>query len=355
MKKQISEEINSMKFLLNYKRGIVISEQAAAANNTKSLTGDVALDNIIRALKIGAGLPGGELGTNEEKLMEGLSLIKDKQTYDKVNAYLTKTPYNGYKSVLDMLNGELDGDNLPRAVQAKEYLRKAGLVLSYSVRDDKYNKNTKYLIPNTFRIGVGSSSETNTTSPKNTPQINTTAAVAANWSKYPCVPKHPQAKKGKTAKGSEYYQINNYYYYDNGRKYEISTKKVTNYTCNDPEFKVNISTPNNMANNTVNQKTPIPSELKNIEGVKLFQDWLDVNAQGWATGFANGILNKSAGYGNFGRRTKKAWDTYGRRFLSRDTEELKPMEVKQIPNKPSGLSPLQSTQNPAPTVNQKVG
>ena len=79
---------------------------------------------------------------------------------------------------------------------------------------------------------------------------------------------------------------------DNGRKYQISTKKIINYTCNDPEFKVN---------NTVNQKTPIPSELKNIEGVKLFQDWLDVNAQGWATGFTNGVLNKGAGYGNFGQ------------------------------------------------------
>jgi hypothetical protein len=34
------------------------------------------------------------------------------------------------------------------------------------------------------------------------------------------------------------------------------------------------------------------------------------------------------------------------------------MEVKQItqiPNKPSELSLLQSTQNPVPTVNQKVG
>jgi hypothetical protein len=355
MKKQISEEISSMKFLLNYKRGVVISEQVTD-NKTQS-TGDVALDNIIRALKIGVGTPGAELGTNEEKLMEGLSLIKDKPTYDKVNAYFTKTPYNGYKSVVDMLNGELDRDNLPRAVQAKEYLRNAGLVLSYSIQDkDNYGTPliTKLLIPKTFKIGVSSSPETNTTSPKSTPQINTTVG----WSKYPCVPKHPNAKKGKTAKGSEYYQINNYYYYDNGRKYEISTKKVTNYTCNDPEFKNNVSPVGEKVNNTVNQKTPIPSELKNIEGIKLFQDWLDVNAKGWAKDFANGILNKSAGYGNFGPRTKKAWDTYGRRFLSRDIEELKPMEVKQItqiPNKPSELSLLQSTQNPVPTVNQKVG
>jgi hypothetical protein len=174
-------------------------------------------------------------------------------------------------------------------------------------------------------------------------QINTTS----DWSKYPCVSKHPQAKKGKTAKGSEYYQINNYYYYDNGRKYEISTKKITNYTCNDSEFRTN----------QIKKLTPIPPELKNIEGVKLFQDWLDLNAQDWATGFTNGKLNKGTGYGNFGPRTQKAWNTYGRRFLSGgDMEEMKP--ITNEPNsklKPITNVPLQSAQNPAPTVNQGVG
>jgi hypothetical protein len=355
MKKQISEEISSMKFLLNYKRGVVISEQVTD-NKTQS-TGDVALDNIIRALKIGVGTPGAELGTNEEKLMEGLSLIKDKPTYDKVNAYFTKTPYNGYKSVVDMLNGELDRDNLPRAVQAKEYLRNAGLVLSYSIQDkDNYGTPliTKLLIPKTFKIGVSSSPETNTTSPKSTPQINTTVG----WSKYPCVPKHPNAKKGKTAKGSEYYQINNYYYYDNGRKYEISTKKIINYTCNDPEFKVN---------NTVNKKTPIPTELKDSNGVKLFQDWLDTNAKNWATGFTNGVLNKGAGYGNFGFRTKNAWTLYGKEYLQSlntpvENEKESPFVKSQLEKIKSFTAPiqkfrapLQSTQNPVPTVNQKVG
>ena len=179
---------------------------------------------------------------------------------------------------------------------------------------------------------------------------NTLVNTTADWSKYPCVPKHPQAKKGKTAKGSEYYQINNHYYYDNGRKYEITTKKTSNYTCNDPEFKIN----------RIKKTTPIPTELKNIEGVKLFQDWLDVNAQGWATGFTKGVLNKGSGYGTFGPRTQKAWNSYGRRFLSRDIEELKPMEMKPITNEPNSKLkpitnvPLQSAQNPAPTVNRGV-
>lgn len=52
----------------------------------------------------------------------------------------------------------------------------------------------------------------------------------------------------------------------------------------------------------------IPSELKNKDGVKLFQDWLDKNVKGWATGLPNGILNKSGGYGTFGPRTSAAWN-----------------------------------------------
>ena len=303
MKKQISEEINSMKFLLNYKRGVVISEQVTA-NKTQS-TGDVALDNIITALKIGVGTPGAELGTNEEKLMEGLSLIKDKPTYDKVNAYFTKTPYNGYKSVVDMLNGELDRDNLPRAVQAKEYLRNAGLVLSYSIQDkDNYGAPliTKLLIPKTFKIGVSSSSKINTTPPKTT--TSTT----------------PQVTTPKT--------------------------------------------------NAVKQKTPIPSELENSEGIKVFQNWLDLYKAPWATGFNGGILNRGSGYGNFGPRTQKAWNLYGKEYIqllnnTKDSSGESPWMKSQLEKikteKPTNSftapiqkvgTPLQSAQNPAPTVNQ---
>jgi hypothetical protein len=192
----------------------------------------------------------------------------------------------------------------------------------------------------------------NTTPSVYAPSIGSTTNTTTDWSKYPCVVKHPKAKKGKTPKGSEFYQIDNYNYYNNGKKWNIVVKIVQNYTCNDPEFKTNVST----LGDKVNQKTPIPSELKNIEGVKLFQDWLDLNAQDWATGFTNGKLNKGTGYGNFGPRTQKAWNTYGRRFLSGgDMEEMKP--ITNEPNsklKPITNVPLQSAQNPAPTVNRGV-
>lgn len=63
----------------------------------------------------------------------------------------------------------------------------------------------------------------------------------------------------------------------------------------------------------------IPPELKDV---KAFQDWLDDNAKGWATGYTDGIVNKGQngrGYGTFGPRTQKAWATYKDQYLKGDT------------------------------------
>ena len=62
----------------------------------------------------------------------------------------------------------------------------------------------------------------------------------------------------------------------------------------------------------------IPSELKDVEGIRKFQDWLDVNRAGWAKGYEGGILNKGisrGGYGKFGPRTIKAWNSYKNEYL----------------------------------------
>jgi len=59
----------------------------------------------------------------------------------------------------------------------------------------------------------------------------------------------------------------------------------------------------------------IPTELKDIEGVKKFQDWADTNKAGWATGFKEGKLNRGSGYGKFGPRTSKAWNQYKNEYL----------------------------------------
>lgn len=58
----------------------------------------------------------------------------------------------------------------------------------------------------------------------------------ADWSKFYCVPTLAGSKGIKMdANGS--YPIGNFRYFTNGRKGNITTKEVTNYTCNDSEFR----------------------------------------------------------------------------------------------------------------------
>jgi hypothetical protein len=118
------------------------------------------------------------------------------------------------------------------------------------------------------------------------------------YSKFQCVIKHRKAVKGKDVNGNDIYTINGVVYYGNGRK-RLSNGTMANYTCNDPEFKGK------------SKPVAIPNELKDAEGVMKFQDWLDTNAAGWATGYKDGIIKKGengGGYGKFGPRTQKAWN-----------------------------------------------
>jgi hypothetical protein len=84
----------------------------------------------------------------------------------------------------------------------------------------------------------------------------------------------------------------------------------------------------------------IPSELGNAEGVKKFQDWLDTNKSGWATGYADGKVNKGKGYGRFGPRTSKAWGQYKSEY-STNPNDIDPSLVPDLQNvsttEPSGV------------------
>jgi hypothetical protein len=85
----------------------------------------------------------------------------------------------------------------------------------------------------------------------------------------------------------------------------------------------------------------IPSELGNAEGVKKFQDWLDTNKSGWATGYADGKVNKGKGYGRFGPRTSKAWGQYKSEY-STNPNDIDPSLVPDLQNvsttEPSGVN-----------------
>ena len=104
--------------------------------------------------------------------------------------------------------------------------------------------------------------------------------------------------------------------------------------------------------------TPAPIQLKNVNGVKSFQDWLDTNVKGWAKGYKDGMINKGqngGGYGKFGPRTQKAWSQYKDQYLK--MEPITPKGVKELPVQTQGserveLKPVTS-QKP-PTQDQEI-
>ena len=74
----------------------------------------------------------------------------------------------------------------------------------------------------------------------------------------------------------------------------------------------------------------IPTELKDINGVKKFQDWLDTNKAGWASGYKGGKLNQTGnGYGRMGPRTNKAWGLYKDEYLN-PTDKVEPITSQEI-------------------------
>ncbi len=95
-------------------------------------------------------------------------------------------------------------------------------------------------------------------------------------------------------------------------------------------------------NKTTQNKIPVPPQLKNYEGIVAFQDWLDKNAPGWATGYKDGIINKGqngGGYGVFGPRTNKAWATYKDKYLAEvGPQQLTSKQAEEIPVEEPALS-----------------
>jgi hypothetical protein len=84
-----------------------------------------------------------------------------------------------------------------------------------------------------------------------------------------------------------------------------------------------------------------PSELNDSTKIKAFQDWMDVKGKGWIP--KNGtwvLLNKGAGYGNYGENTDNVWKFYGAEYVSskkgtlptpiKNTEKPDSADVKTI-------------------------
>ncbi len=84
--------------------------------------------------------------------------------------------------------------------------------------------------------------------------------------------------------------------------------------------------------------TPTPLQLKDDNGIKTFQDWLDKNAPGWATGYKGGVIDQGkggGGYGKFGPRTQKAWAQYKDKYLQTTSpQSITSKGVSELPITP---------------------
>ena len=84
-------------------------------------------------------------GTDEESFVKGIESLT-KVDFDKLEELLKTIGIAGYKSVQDMINGELGYDDLPDVIKIRTHLSKLGITSTYKFREkDKYG--TKLVNP----------------------------------------------------------------------------------------------------------------------------------------------------------------------------------------------------------------
>ena len=115
-----------------------------------------------------------------------------------------------------------------------------------------------------------------------------------------------------------------------------------------------VEQPINQPSKKVGKSAQIPSELKDVEGIRKFQNWLDSKHAGWAVGYEGGILDRGknrGGYGKFGPRTSKAWSKYKGKYLEtsnsgqESNSEEGPNWMDSFPNCVKGLKSFYNPPN----------
>lgn len=127
--------------------------QTKAVNDLNALPANIK--EAINKLKDGA--QGG--GTNPEMLRDGISKLKTKDDFDKMQTFMKNNPLymalgDGYSSLQELLRGELGGDNFHTAEQIANNLACIGVVMSY-VKDSR-NTSAKTLLNPSVNINVPS-------------------------------------------------------------------------------------------------------------------------------------------------------------------------------------------------------
>jgi hypothetical protein len=227
-------------------------------------------------------------GTNPNMLIRGFQNLKDFEGAQRQLAQIYKSTNDNYATIQDMLRGEMEGDNNFDVEEIKKALNKIGYSISYKP----------------FSTGSGMD-----------PKTITITKIGSNTEQ----PTMPDCLKGgrwsptekvwwlKLGDGFEYAFSTDGSY----RRFQSTNKGY--YKCENGAIKYS-RTPFNQQDTTKKENGQqqvtyrIPNELKDAEGVKKFQTWMEKYYKGWFTG--NNPID-----GVFGPKTKSAWDKRGNDYL----------------------------------------
>ena len=267
-KKLIKEDIESIKFMMNYDTRKTLTENREILNEIdfKEANQKIASDLWLASTGV---------GTNPEKILNALSQIKTaEQFFDVQNKFVAQSTRNGstYKGIADMINYEFH-QPLKSADLTGRILKRLPTI------DYVINK-----IP------------------------GLTSSITPG-----------QKGAGTTPIGT----INIQYDKSEHNASKVPTKTDSTKTTTDTALKTDSAAKIGGGNNP-NTLTSIPPQLKNSAGVKKFQEWV-IGIKGDKT-----ILGKYGADGKYGGSTSKAWTTYGNEYLNPKLETLKPLEVSTV-------------------------
>jgi hypothetical protein len=175
-KKLIKEDIESIKFMMNYDTRKTLTENRDILNEQQQyppfpitirpggFASGIAREIANNAVKT--------VGTNVSKIYEAIQKIKNVQTYYDVNSLISEYTGGMYKDIANLINGEFEGDNLPYVSKIAYHLKQIpGLGSTYSLNarnsqhpDESFKKGSFTVsgIPNDTRLKTAQPAKTDT-------------------------------------------------------------------------------------------------------------------------------------------------------------------------------------------------
>lgn len=197
----LDEEIHIIKKLFHTKGGFLLSEQYS----NEQLIGQKIVDATT-----------GQMGTDENALVNAVLSIKDKAAFFNINSWM-KSNSRYKQDFFQQVGGDLESDDLDTVQKIVDHL-------------NKINVNTSFEKTQSGGYKPYSLKYTGTS--------NAMPATEESWkTTNSCVPSQNGATPVKLNDGSTAYKIGEIYYYSNGRK-KLADGTMANYSC-DKEFKTN--------------------------------------------------------------------------------------------------------------------